>query len=344
MTAWFPLGTAPVLGAVTGGSLWTGGSLVVALVAGLVALLAPCCVSVMLPAYLSAFLQNRWRLVAMTFVYGAGVATVVLPLALGAAALRQFILGQHAIAFGIGGTLLVALGLYTLLGGRVSLPMPHLRQTSRRGPLGIYAMGVVAGLASACCAPVLAGVVAISGLAPSFLTSLALGLAYVTGMVGPLFVMALFWDRIEPKFDRITRPRTIRLRLGGIRRELSGTAFASGLLICAMGGATLWMAASGEAMVSSGGWEANFAADLNHIGHVIDGALAGVPGFVVAAVLAVGVLGLAAKAGSELGWWDRHTTARGDAVAVPAEEVAAAAEATLIEEETEDADLEQAPR
>ena len=54
MTAWFPLGTAPALGAVTGGSLWTGGSLVVALVAGLVALLAPCCVSVMLPAYLSA--------------------------------------------------------------------------------------------------------------------------------------------------------------------------------------------------------------------------------------------------------------------------------------------------
>lgn len=99
MSVWFGFG----IGSVTGGSLWTGGSLVVALVAGLVALLAPCCVSVMLPAYLSAFLQNRWRLVAMTFVYAAGVATVVLPLALGAAVLRQFILGQHAIAFGIGG-------------------------------------------------------------------------------------------------------------------------------------------------------------------------------------------------------------------------------------------------
>ncbi len=340
---WFGFGMGSMLGAVNGGSLWTGGSLVVALVAGLVALLAPCCVSVMLPAYLSAFLQNRWRLVAMTFVYAAGVATVVLPLALGAAVLRQFILGQHSIAFGVGGALLVALGLYTLLGGRVSLPMPHLRQTSRRGPLGIYAMGVVAGLASACCAPVLAGVVAISGLAPSFLTSLALGLAYVTGMVGPLFVMALFWARIEPRLDRITRPRTVRLRLGSLRRELSGTAFVSGLLILAMGGATLWMAASGEAMVSSGGWEANFAAYLNHIGHAIDDALAGVPGIAVAAVLAAVVLGLAAKAGSELGWWGHHARGQGERTEDPAVEEAVE-EAALTEEENEDADLEQAPR
>jgi cytochrome c biogenesis protein CcdA len=260
----------------------------------------------MLPAYLSAFLQNRWRIVAMTFIYGTGVATVVLPLALGAAALRQFILGQHAVAFGIGGALLVALGIYTLLGGSVSIPMPHLRQTNRRGPLGIYAMGVVAGLASACCAPVLIGVVAISGLAPSFFTSLALGLAYIAGMVGPLFVMALFWTRIEPKLDKVTRPRTVRLHLGILSRELSGTAFTSGMLLLAMGGVTLWMAASGQSMLSAGGWEANFAAALNHFGHIIDDALGGVPGIFVVIALAVIVILLLFKAGAEVGWWGRN--------------------------------------
>ncbi len=307
MATWFYPASSFAFGVVTGGSLWTGSSLVVALVAGLVALLAPCCVSVMLPAYLSAFLQNRWRIVAMTFIYGAGVATVVLPLALGAAALRQFILGQHAIAFGIGGALLLLLGTYTLLGGSVSLPMPHLRQASRRGPLGIYAMGVIAGLASACCAPVLIGVVAISGLAPSFFTSLALGVAYVAGMVGPLFVMALFWTRIEPKIEKITRPRTVRLRFGTVRRELSGTAFASGILLFAMGGATLWMAASGESMLSTGGWEANFAADLNHYGHVINDALAGIPSLAVALFLIIVAALLVSKAGAELGWWGQNT-------------------------------------
>lgn len=319
MAPWFPHEASFVLELVTGGNLWTGSSLVVAFVAGLVALLAPCCVSVMLPAYLAAFLQNRWRLVAMTFVYGAGVATVVLPLALGAAALRQFILGQHAIAYGVGGTLLVALGIFTLLGGRVSLPMPQFRQTNRRGPLGIYMMGVVAGLASACCAPVLAGVVALSGLAPSFFSSVALGLAYVAGMIGPLFVMALFWERIEPKIDRITRPRVISLHLGRVRRELTGTTFASGLLLLAMGGATLWMAASGRAMVSSSGWGANLAADLNIIGHFIDSALSGVPGLVVAAALLTLTFLLATKASIELGWWHRNSDQQKEAVKNPTE-------------------------
>ena len=324
-----------MLGAVGGGSLWTSGSLVVALVAGLVAFLAPCCVSVMLPAYLSAFLQNRWRIVAMTFIYGTGVATVVLPLALGAAALRQFILGQHAVAFGIGGALLVALGIYTLLGGSVSIPMPHLRQTSRRGPLGIYAMGVIAGLASACCAPVLIGVVAISGLAPSFFTSLALGLAYIAGMVGPLFVMALFWTRIEPKLDKITRPRTVRIRLGTLSRELPGTAFASGLLLLAMGVVTLWMAASGQSMLAVGGWEANFAADLNHFGHVIDDALAGIPGIVIVLVMIAIVILLASKAGTELGWWGRNTLRRQRNA-----ENSLAAPMTPVDEKDQDAKIE----
>lgn len=307
MEPWFPHQVSFVLGLVAGGNLWIGSSLVVAFVAGLVALLAPCCVSVLLPAYLSAFLQNRWRLVAMTFVYGAGVATVVLPLALGAAALRQFILGQHAIAYGVGGTLLVALGIFTLLGGRVSLPMPQFRKTNRRGSLSIYMIGVVAGLASACCAPVLAGVVALSGLAPSFVDSMALGLAYVAGMIGPLFLMALFWERIEPKIERITRPRVISWHLGSVRRELTGTTFTSGLLLLAMGGATLWMAASGQAMVSSSGWGANLAADLNNLGHHIDDALSGVPGLVIAAVLLAFTILLAAKASIELGWWHRNS-------------------------------------
>ena len=65
-----------------------GGSVVAATVAGVVALLAPCCVSVMLPSYFASAFHNRRTLVTMTFVFAAGVATVILPIALGATALR----------------------------------------------------------------------------------------------------------------------------------------------------------------------------------------------------------------------------------------------------------------
>jgi hypothetical protein len=66
-------------------SLFFGGSVVAAVVAGAIALFAPCCSSFMLPAYFASAFQNRRLLVAMTFLFGAGVATVILPIALGAA-------------------------------------------------------------------------------------------------------------------------------------------------------------------------------------------------------------------------------------------------------------------
>ena len=49
-------------------SVFFGGSVVAAVVAGSIALFAPCCVSVMLPAYFAASFHNRRVLVAMTFL------------------------------------------------------------------------------------------------------------------------------------------------------------------------------------------------------------------------------------------------------------------------------------
>src|SRR5713226_2729594 len=60
-----------------GSSIFFGGSVVAAVVAGMIALFAPCCISVMLPAYFASSFQNRRVLVAMTFVFAAGIATVI---------------------------------------------------------------------------------------------------------------------------------------------------------------------------------------------------------------------------------------------------------------------------
>src|ERR1700687_5010981 len=68
-------------------SIFFGGSAIAAFVAGLIALFAPCCISVMLPAYFASSFRNRGVLVAMTILFAAGIATVILPLAMGAAIL-----------------------------------------------------------------------------------------------------------------------------------------------------------------------------------------------------------------------------------------------------------------
>src|SRR6266516_2064644 len=163
-------------------SLFFGGSVIAAMIAGAIALFAPCCISVMLPAYFASSFQNRRVLIAMTFVFAGGIATIVLPIALGASLIRQLMTAQHLLIYTIGGLLMLALAIYVLLGGMLHLPMPTRRGHTSTGVLSVYTLGLFSGITSSCCAPVLAGVVALSSVASSFVLALLLGIAY--GRVG----------------------------------------------------------------------------------------------------------------------------------------------------------------
>ena len=77
-----------------GTSIFFGGSVIAAFIAGMIALFAPCCISVMLPAYFASSFQNRSKLVAMSFIFAAGVATVILPLVMGAVVLIDEVFGR----------------------------------------------------------------------------------------------------------------------------------------------------------------------------------------------------------------------------------------------------------
>ncbi|MHB1835958.1 MAG: cytochrome c biogenesis CcdA family protein, partial [Solirubrobacteraceae bacterium] len=98
-----------------GSSVFFGGSVVAAVIAGSVSLFAPCCISIMLPAYLSSAFQNRRMLLAMTFLFAAGVASVILPIAVGAVFLERLLVSQHTVIYTIAGALLLALSGYLLL-------------------------------------------------------------------------------------------------------------------------------------------------------------------------------------------------------------------------------------
>lgn len=274
--------------------IFYGGSVVAAVVAGSIALFAPCCISVMLPAYFASSFQNRRKLVAMTFLFAAGVATVILPIAMGAQAVRRLFNAQHTAIYLAGGLLLLGLGAYTLLGGQMHLPMPGQRAGRRAGPFGVYSLGVFSGVASSCCAPVLAGVIALSGVASSFGLALGLGTAYVFGMVTPLFVISLLWERRDWRSSRLFRPRSFTWHLGPIRRTISGTNLASGALLSLMGVATVWIAFTGSGMSASAGWMATVAAKVQHYGRVVTDALSWIPNW-VAILLLVALVALLAR-------------------------------------------------
>src|SRR5579885_3177915 len=277
-------------------SIFYGGSLVAALVAGAIALFAPCCLSVMLPAYFASSFQNRRVLMAMTFVYAAGVATVILPLTMGASVLRQLFVEGHRPIYLSGGLLMLGLALYTLLGGQLHLPMPSRRAGNRRGALSVYSLGVFSGVATSCCAPVLAGVIALSGTASSFLLALGLGMGYVCGMVAPLFLIALLWEQVDWRASRLFRPRTLRWRAAGLSGTLPATGLLSAALLAAMGGASIWVGLSSGAMPAPTGWQADLSLRLQGYGRAITDALAIVPGWALAVALVAAGLVLAWRA------------------------------------------------
>ena len=222
-------------------SIFFGGSVLAAVIAGAIALFAPCCISVMLPAYFASSFPNRRVLVAMTFLFAAGIATIILPIALGAAVLQRLLTAQHTAIYVTGGLVVLALAIYVLLGGQIHLPMPGRRAGGKTGVLSVYTLGIFSGMASSCCAPVLAGVIALSSVASSFWLALGLGTAYAFGMVAPLFAIALLWERLGGRVSRLFRPRAFTWRLGPLRSTLTATNLASGLLLALIGGSMLWV-------------------------------------------------------------------------------------------------------
>jgi hypothetical protein len=131
-------------------------------------------------------------------------------------------------------------------------------------------------------------VIALSGVASSFALALELGTAYVFGMVAPLFAISLLWERRDWRNSRLFRPRSFTWRIGPLRRTISGTNLASGILLLVMGVATLWIGLTGPSMPSPGGWTARVAATLQHYGQVVTDALSWIPGW--AAVLVLGMI------------------------------------------------------
>src|SRR3989338_5109544 len=96
----------------------------------------------------------------------------------------------------IGAGFLILLGAFLLLGGHFSMPFaPKLSGRKVNGAYSIFGLGVFSGFATLCCAPVLAGVLTLSVLPGSILLGGLYTLAYVLGMVIPLFFLAYFLDR-----------------------------------------------------------------------------------------------------------------------------------------------------
>jgi cytochrome c-type biogenesis protein len=241
--------------------VFLGGSLLAAFLAGSVALFAPCCIVVLFPAYLAAAVRNsRWRLVPLTLIFAAGIAVVLIPVTLGLSILTRGLLRYHGATYVVGGLLMLFLAGLALSGRGWTLPfMKGSPDVQRTDSGGVFVLGVFSGAASACCAPVLAGVLTLSAVAPTLVQGVGIGLAYVFGMVFPLVILALAWDRLGAKGRDQLRGKERQLRLAGRTLTVTTLDIVAAVMFGVMGVALIAIGITGTtlaptAQVAIGTW------------------------------------------------------------------------------------------
>jgi len=230
------------------GTLLTTGSILAAFFAGAVALFSPCCIVFLFPAYLASAVKNRrWTILPLTFVFALGLAAVLLPVTLGVGLVMTSVRRFHTQLYVVGGLLMLGLAVLSLLGRSWSLPRFVRTPDIERGDTAsVFALGVFSGVASSCCAPVMAGVMALSALSGTTVGAASLGLAYVFGMVFPLFLMALLWDRLKLGQRRLFQAKPVRLRILGRVVNTNTMNVAVAIAFGLMGGFVLFLAANGN--------------------------------------------------------------------------------------------------
>ena len=227
-------------------------SIVAAFIAGVAALFAPCCITVLLPSYFASVFRERHRVFVMTFIFFLGILIVFLPIGLGSGALGQLLSQYHNLVFAFGGVFLAILGITLLTGRHLSLPITVNPYLKGHNAFSVLILGVFSGIATMCCAPVLAGVLALAALPGSMVWGGIYTLSYVFGMVAPLFVLSLLFDKVNlaQKLSRTFR-KQIEYSIGPVRVGATVSELVSGVTFLSMGVLIFYLALTNRLFVHS---------------------------------------------------------------------------------------------
>ncbi len=215
-----------------------------AFVTGVLSLLSPCTLPI-LPAYFAfSFQADRKNVVMMTVAFFVGLATTITVLGASATALSLLLLQHLRQLTLIGGLVVMAFGVMSLLGKGFAGPQFQDRPATTL--VGSYLYGATFALGwTACVGPILGAILTLlatqgAGIAQGAM----LAFVYALGLGAPLIVVSTFFSRLGrgTRFWEILKGRGFEVRLGGHTLYLHTTSLLSGLLLMGMG----YLLASGQ--------------------------------------------------------------------------------------------------
>lgn len=230
-------------------------SIIAAFLAGMVALFAPCCITILLPAYLASALKEKKNILKMTLVFFAGISVVLIPIGLGVAWLAKIFQNFHTELYIAGGVLMIIFAVLSVAGkGITIMPMSKRVKTN-----SVFLLGIFSGAATSCCAPVLAGAITLAIVSGAFWKAIIVTFAYVFGMVFPLFIAAYFYDRFKLEKSKLIQGKIWEVKLWGKSLFVHSTNLFAGAIFFLMGAILIYLALSGNTF-----WSPEFQVEIGN--------------------------------------------------------------------------------
>lgn len=210
--------------------------LLAAFVGGVLALLSPCA-ALLMPAFFASTIGTGPRLALHGAVFYAGLLLVLVPIGVGAGAFGALFVTHRSTIVMVASLVLIVLGAAQALGFGFDparlLPGAdlHQRAASATGLLKTLLLGAASGVAGFCAGPILGAVLTLAAARGDVLAAAVMLAVYGAGMVAPLLLIAVLWQRLGARGRAALRGRTFTVA----GRELHTTSVVTGLLIMGVG-------------------------------------------------------------------------------------------------------------
>ena len=261
-----------------------------ALAGGVLTLLSPCS-AVLLPAFFAYAFSSRTALLGRTLVFYGGLLTTLVPLGVAASSVGLLVTDHREQLVAGAAWIVIVLGIVQVLA--ITIPLPG--RTSAGGGdatsiASVYLLGAVYGIAGVCSGPIRGSVLAVAAVGSNPVYGGVLLAVYALGMIIPVLLLALLWDRFDLGRRRWLRPREIVV--GPVRTTV--ISIVAGTIFIALG--ILLLRTDGTANL---GGVLTIDAQFRTESKMLSWA-AGIPDLAVVAVV------LAAVAAVLYGWAKRH--------------------------------------
>jgi cytochrome c-type biogenesis protein len=205
--------------------------------AGVLSILSPCILP-LIPAFFSYTFKEKKKITKMTTVFFFGFAAVFVTMGIVAALLGQSIISLQAgipYIITLAGLGLIFFGILSFFGRGFS---SVIKTRFKKGTdiSGVFVMGLFFAIGwSACLGPIIAGILLVAAIPGNVAYAAIMLFVYSLGIMAPLLILSLFYDKLNLGNNRWTRGKEIKLSMFGKSLVTHTTEMLSGALLMVLG-------------------------------------------------------------------------------------------------------------